>query len=62
MRLEEVLEKSGKRIQELVASVDQFTATEAVTHESIIDGGLPRVRSDSSSIILFPSRKTGSAC
>jgi len=33
--LEEVLEKSGQRIQELVASVDQFTATEGVTHESI---------------------------
>ncbi len=33
--LEEVLEKSGKRIQELVASVDQFTATEGVIHESI---------------------------
>ena len=39
--LEEVLEKSGKRIQELVASVDQFTATEAVTHESINRWGLP---------------------
>ncbi len=33
--LEEVLEKSGKRIQEFVANVDQFTATEAVSHESI---------------------------
>ena len=33
--LEEVLEKSGKRIQEFVANVDQFTATEAVTHEAI---------------------------
>src|SRR6266852_6875634 len=33
--LEEVIEKSGKRIQEFVANVDQFTATEAVTHESI---------------------------
>jgi tetratricopeptide (TPR) repeat protein len=33
--LEEVLEKSGKRIQELIANVDQFTATEAVTHEAI---------------------------
>jgi tetratricopeptide (TPR) repeat protein len=33
--VEEVIEKSGKRIQEFVANVDQFTATEAVTHESI---------------------------
>ncbi len=33
--LEEVIEKSGKRLQEFVANVDQFTATEAVTHESI---------------------------
>src|ERR1700694_1907599 len=33
--LEEVIEKSGKRIEEFVANVDQFTATEAVTHESI---------------------------
>jgi tetratricopeptide (TPR) repeat protein len=33
--LEEVIEQSGKRIQEFVASLDQFTATEAVTHESI---------------------------
>src|SRR5258708_36108672 len=33
--LEEVLEKSGQRIQELVASVDQVTANEGVTHESI---------------------------
>ncbi|PYT48312.1 MAG: hypothetical protein DMG44_15465 [Acidobacteria bacterium] len=33
--LKEVLEKSGKRIQEFIANVDQFTATEAVSHESI---------------------------
>ncbi len=33
--LQEVIEKSGKRIQEFVANVDQFTATEAVSHESI---------------------------
>ena len=33
--LEEVIEKSGKRIQEFVANVDQYTATEAVSHESI---------------------------
>jgi tetratricopeptide (TPR) repeat protein len=31
--LEEIIEKSGKRIQEFVANVDQFTAS--VTHESI---------------------------
>jgi len=33
--LEEVLQKSGMRIQEFVTNVDQFTATEVVTHESI---------------------------
>jgi hypothetical protein len=33
--LEEFIEKSEKRIEEFVANVDQFTATEAVTHESI---------------------------
>src|SRR6266403_1142395 len=33
--IEEVLEKSGKRIQEFIANVDQFTATETVSHESI---------------------------
>jgi tetratricopeptide (TPR) repeat protein len=33
--LEEVIAKSGKRVQELIANVDQFTATEAVTHVSI---------------------------
>jgi len=33
--LDEILEKSGRRIREFVASVDRFTATEAITHESI---------------------------
>ena len=33
--LEEVLQKSGNRIQEFVANVDKFTATEVVSHESI---------------------------
>lgn len=33
--LEEVIEKSGKRIQELVTNVDRFAATEAVTQESM---------------------------
>jgi len=33
--LEEVIQKSGKRIQEFVANVDRYAATEAVTHESI---------------------------
>jgi Tfp pilus assembly protein PilF len=33
--LEEVLRKSGKRIEEFVANVDRYAATEAVTHESI---------------------------
>src|SRR5467141_1585182 len=39
--LEEVMEKSGMRIQEFIANVDQFTATEAVTHESVNKVGLP---------------------
>jgi tetratricopeptide (TPR) repeat protein len=39
--LEEVIAKSGNRIQELIANVDQFTATEAVTHVSINKWGLP---------------------
>ncbi len=33
--LEEVIKNSGKRIQEFVANVDRYAATEAVTHESI---------------------------
>lgn len=33
--LDEILENSGKRIKEFVAIVDRFTATEAVTHQSI---------------------------
>ncbi len=33
--LEEVIKNSGKRIQEFVANVDRYVATEAVTHESI---------------------------
>ena len=33
--LDEILENSGKRIKELVANVDRFAATEAVTHQSI---------------------------
>ena len=39
--LEEVIAKSGKRVQEFIANLDQFTATEAVTHVSINKWGLP---------------------
>jgi hypothetical protein len=39
--LEEVIAKSGNRIQELIANVDQFTATEAVSHVSINKWGFP---------------------
>ena len=39
--LEEVMEKSGMRIQEFIANVDQFTATEAVAHESVNKWGFP---------------------
>ncbi len=38
--LNEVIQKSGKRMQEFVANVDRFTATEAVMHESIDKWGL----------------------
>ncbi len=38
--LEEIIAKSGSRIQEFLATVDQFTATEAVTHVSINRWGL----------------------
>jgi tetratricopeptide (TPR) repeat protein len=38
--LGEILENSGKRIMEFVANVDQFTATEAVTHQSINKWGI----------------------
>ena len=39
--LPEVLQKSGQRIQELVANVDKFTATETVSHESFNKWGFP---------------------
>jgi tetratricopeptide (TPR) repeat protein len=38
--LDEILENSGKRVMEFVANVDQFTATEAVTHQSINKWGI----------------------
>ena len=33
--LDDVLSQAGKRVQEFVVNVDQFTATEGVTHETI---------------------------
>jgi len=39
--LPEVLQKSAQRIQELVANVDKFTATETVSHESFNKWGFP---------------------
>jgi len=39
--LREVLQKSGERLQELVANVDKFTATETVSHESFNKWGFP---------------------
>jgi tetratricopeptide (TPR) repeat protein len=39
--LEEVLANSGKRVQEFIANVDKFTATEAVNHVSINKSGFP---------------------
>jgi len=38
--LEDVLQKAGKRIQELVSNVDRFTATESLKHQSINKWGL----------------------
>src|SRR5205807_9963438 len=38
--LEEIIAKSGSRIQEFLANVDQFTATVVVTHASINKWGL----------------------
>jgi hypothetical protein len=39
--LDDVLQKAGKRIQELVSNVDRFTATESLKHETINRWGLP---------------------
>ena len=39
--LDEVLQKSGQRLQELVKNVDKFTATENVMHESFNKWGFP---------------------
>src|SRR5215470_8755734 len=39
--LPQVLEKSGQRLQEFIANVDKFTATETVTHESFNKWGFP---------------------
>jgi tetratricopeptide (TPR) repeat protein len=39
--LANVLEKSGKRVEELVANVDKFAATEVVSHQSIDKWGFP---------------------
>lgn len=38
--LDDVLQKAGKRIQELVSNVDRFTATEYLKHQSINKWGL----------------------
>jgi hypothetical protein len=37
--LEDVLQKAGRRIQEFVANVERFTATESLLHESINKSG-----------------------
>jgi tetratricopeptide (TPR) repeat protein len=39
--LDDVLQKAGERIQELVSNVDRFTATESLKHETINRWGLP---------------------
>lgn len=39
--VKEVLESAGKRLEEFIADVDRFTATETVTHQSINKWGLP---------------------
>lgn len=39
--LEEVLQNAGKRMQEFIGHVDQFTATESLVHSTINKFGLP---------------------
>jgi Flp pilus assembly protein TadD len=39
--LEQVVESAGKRMQEFIGHVDQFTATESLVHSSINKFGLP---------------------
>jgi hypothetical protein len=39
--LEEVAQKAGAQMEELIRNVDRFTATEAVAHESINKKGVP---------------------
>jgi Tfp pilus assembly protein PilF len=59
--LEEVLAKSGNRIQELIANVDQFTATEAVTHVSISKWGFPShpVKFDFNYVVSIKKNRLG---
>jgi len=38
--LGKIIEQSGKRVQEFIESVDRFTATEAIVHESVNKWGL----------------------
>lgn len=39
--LQDLLQKTGKRIKELLETVDRFTATENLRHEELGSGGLP---------------------
>jgi Flp pilus assembly protein TadD len=39
--LDEVVQKAGKRVQELIHNVDRFTATESLVHQSVNAGGFP---------------------
>src|SRR5260370_36224450 len=39
-KLDEVVKKAGRRIEELVSNVDRFTATESLQHEKINKWGL----------------------
>ena len=41
--LDEVVQKAGEQMEELVRNVDRFTATEAVTHEAINKKGVPSI-------------------
>jgi tetratricopeptide (TPR) repeat protein len=39
-KLDEVLQKAGKRVQEFIKNVDRYTATEVLTHQAIDKWGL----------------------
>lgn len=59
--LEDVVEKSGKRILEFVADVDKFTATETVIHKSVNKWGLasPPVKFEFNYVVSIKKNRLG---